>query len=162
MLILIGNMLGESMTLDDFIKHSQSELLPLQSIRRTKPRLPKPRKVKCKPILPVDDSVMPNASFISDIEQIPMTDEESFQCRVSDTEAWEKWFGDAFRSIQQLGCRTMAKEWIKIIHPKKQTTNPYNGKKLKTGEGNPEDTKPAYWPKGVIHREPDHINKEGG
>lgn len=81
----------------------------------------------------------------------------------SDAKAeWEKWFTDAFRAVQQVSCRIIAKEWIKTIHPKKQSTHPYNGKNPRTGErGDSNSTKPPYWPKDVIHREPDHINKEG-
>ena len=75
---------------------------------------------------------------------------------------WEKWFTDAFRAVQQVSCRVIAKEWIKTIHPKKQSTHPYNGKNPRTGErGDSSSTKPPYWPKDVIHKEPDHINKEG-
>ncbi|CAD6563873.1 MAG: hypothetical protein ASARMPREDX12_000123 [Alectoria sarmentosa] len=33
----------------------------------------------------------------------------------------------AFRSINQLACKDIAKAWIRICHPKKQTTHPYNG-----------------------------------
>jgi len=82
--------------------------------------------------------------------------------RADDKINWEKWFNDAFRAVQQVSCRVIAKEWIKIIHPKKQSTHPYNGKNPKTREiGDPNLTKPPYWPKDVIHKEPDHINKEG-
>ncbi len=82
--------------------------------------------------------------------------------RADAREDWEKWFNDAFRAVQQVSCRVIAKEWIKTIHPKKQSTHPYNGKNTRTGEpGDPSDTKPPYWPEDVIHKEPDHINKEG-
>ena len=82
--------------------------------------------------------------------------------RADATEDWEKWFNDAFRAVQQVSCRIIAKEWIKTIHPKKQSTHPYNGKNPRTGErGDPSSTKPPYWPRDVIHKEPDHINKEG-
>jgi len=82
--------------------------------------------------------------------------------RADATGDWEKWFNDAFRAVQQVSCRVIAKEWIKTIHPKKQSTHPYNGKNPRTREiGDPNLTKPPYWPKDVIHKEPDHINKEG-
>lgn len=82
--------------------------------------------------------------------------------RADATEDWRKWFYNAFRAVQQQACRTIAKEWIKTIHPKKQSTHPYNGKNPKTGEkGDPSSTKPPYWPVNVKHKEPDHINKEG-
>ncbi|KAK5080249.1 hypothetical protein LTR24_008602 [Lithohypha guttulata] len=81
--------------------------------------------------------------------------------RADATGDWEKWFSDAFRALQQVSCRVIAKEWIKTIHPKKQSTHPYNGKNPRTREmGDPNLTKPPYWPKDVIHKEPDHINKE--
>jgi Protein of unknown function (DUF2841) len=41
------------------------------------------------------------------------------QIRVDDKKAQEKWFSDAFKAVQQVGCRTIAKVWIKKIHPKK-------------------------------------------
>ena len=82
--------------------------------------------------------------------------------RADATGDWEKWFSDAFRAVQQVSCRVIAKEWIKTIHPKKQSTHPYNGKNPRTREmGDPNLTKPSYWPNDVIHKEPDHINKEG-
>lgn len=75
---------------------------------------------------------------------------------------WEKWFSDAFRAVQQVSCRVIAKEWIKTIHPKKQSTHPYNGKNPRTGlKGDSDSTKPPYWPRDVIHKEPDHIVKDG-
>lgn len=75
---------------------------------------------------------------------------------------WEKWFSDAFRAVQQVSCRVIAKEWIKTIHPKKQSTHPYNGKNPRTGQkGDSDSTKPPYWPRDVIHKEPDHIIKDG-
>lgn len=163
--MLAGAFYGDLMAIDDSTKRARSETLSLGSVRREKPRPHKTRKIKTKIILPGDDDddvIVPNASFTSTVtEQSSFVREEMVTYKVSDTEKWKKWFCDAFRALQQLGCRTMAKEWIKIIHPKKQSTNPYNGKKLKQGTGNPESTKPSYWPKDVIHREPDHINKEG-
>lgn len=81
---------------------------------------------------------------------------------IGDNEKWEKWMVSALCALQQLGCRTMAKEWIKAIHPKKQSTNPYNGKNPETKQqGDPNDIKPVYWPNDVQHKEPDHIHKEG-
>lgn len=57
-----------------------------------------------------------------------------------------------FGQLQQGMCKTVAKAWIKIIEPKKQTRCPYN----KGEEG-----KPAWWPAGVRHKEPDHLMKPG-
>lgn len=55
-----------------------------------------------------------------------------------------------FGQMQQGMCKTVAKAWIKIIEPKKQTRCPYN----KGEEG-----KPKWWPEGVRHKEPDHLMK---
>lgn len=49
----------------------------------------------------------------------PNRGERQIQMQVDDREAQEKWFGDAFKAVQQVGCRTIAKVWIKKIHPKK-------------------------------------------
>lgn len=97
--------------------------------------------------------------YAEDVEEEKSGD---VQFRADAADSWEKWFNDAFRAVQQVSCRIIAKEWIKTIHPKKQSTHPYNGKNPRTGDrGDPELTKPSYWPKDVIHKEPDHINKEG-
>lgn len=77
-------------------------------------------------------------------------------------EVWIDWYKSAFRAIQQSLCRLVAKEWIKYIHPKKQSTHPYNGKVAgRSVNGDSESTKPPYWPKDVRHKEPDHISKDG-
>lgn len=55
-----------------------------------------------------------------------------------------------FSQLQQGMCKTVAKAWIKVIEPKKQTRCPYN----KGEEG-----KPDWWPEGVRHKEPDHLMK---
>lgn len=55
-----------------------------------------------------------------------------------------------FRQLQQLVCKIVAKAWIKVIEPKKQTRYPYN-------KG--EDSKPLWWPASVRHKEPDHLMK---
>jgi hypothetical protein len=72
-------------------------------------------------------------------------------------------YNAAFHSLQQTNCRLIAKAFIKAVEPKKQTRYPYNGgKKGPNGEtGDPEKTKPSWWPAGVTHREPDHLKKSG-
>lgn len=80
----------------------------------------------------------------------------------------------ALKMMGQLGCKDIAKVWIKMGHPKKQTTNPYNGGKTKEQStrlyGHAGGlTKPDYWPSmkgweqglGCRHSEPDHIKKPG-
>ncbi|ANB14674.1 hypothetical protein AWJ20_2279 [Sugiyamaella lignohabitans] len=53
--------------------------------------------------------------------------------------------------IQQATCKALAKSWIREIEPKKQTNYPY-----KLGDM----SKPDWWPYGVRHKEPDHLNKD--
>ena len=55
-----------------------------------------------------------------------------------------------FRQLQQLVCKIVAKAWIKVIEPKKQTRYPYN-------KG--EESRPLWWPASVRHKEPDHLMK---
>ena len=57
-----------------------------------------------------------------------------------------------FRQLQQLCCKIVAKAWIKVIEPKKQTRYPYN---------RGEESKPDWWPDDVRHKEPDHLMKPG-
>ncbi|KAK9492726.1 hypothetical protein V1508DRAFT_133435 [Lipomyces doorenjongii] len=55
-----------------------------------------------------------------------------------------------FRQLQQLACKVVAKAWIKVIEPKKQSNHPYN-------KG--EEFKPDWWPSEARHKEPDHLMK---
>ena len=88
------------------------------------------------------------------------------------------YYTTAFRSINQLCCKDISKAWIRLCHPKKQTTHPYNGGK--TGRRSKSElryqghyTAPDYWPSdenwdglpvpsGCRHKEPDHLKKPGG
>lgn len=85
-----------------------------------------------------------------------------------------EYFFTAFKMLGQLACKDIAKAWIKMGHPKKQSTNPYNGGNTKEEslrrfgfEGALKT--PSYWApwvgwqdgKGSRHREPDHIKKLG-
>ncbi|KAH3687121.1 hypothetical protein WICPIJ_001902 [Wickerhamomyces pijperi] len=69
---------------------------------------------------------------------------------ISNTASVQQHFRSCFREIQQLTCKSIAKEWIKIIEPKKQTRHPYK-------EG--DSAKPKWWPDRVKHLEPDHLLK---
>ncbi|KAF3482677.1 uncharacterized protein GIQ15_02001 [Arthroderma uncinatum] len=72
----------------------------------------------------------------------------------------EAYYESAFKAFQQINCRQIAKAYIKIIEPRKQVKYPYNGGRGGPGEkGDPEKTKPDWWPAGVPHREPDHLLK---
>lgn len=55
-----------------------------------------------------------------------------------------------FRLLQQLVCKIVAKAWIKVLEPKKQTRFPYN-------KG--DEARPPWWPANVRHKEPDHLMK---
>lgn len=83
------------------------------------------------------------------------------QIEVQETEAITAWMREAFAAVQQQACRLLAKEWIKVIQPKKQSTNPYNGKRAGMENPSPELTKPLYWPPSVEHKEPDHLKSPG-
>lgn len=64
--------------------------------------------------------------------------------------AIEKYLNSALKLLRQVPCKTIAKVWIKVIEPKKKTKYPYIKGNL---------TRPAWWPKEVEHREPDHLQK---
>ncbi|OAP61198.1 hypothetical protein AYL99_03399 [Fonsecaea erecta] len=82
------------------------------------------------------------------------------QIRVDDHEKLAQWYRQAFLILQQVACRLVAKVWIKEIHPKKQSTHPYNGQMPRGEPPDPDRTRPPYWPAEVIHREPDHIGRD--
>lgn len=71
---------------------------------------------------------------------------------ISDEEAVTTFFETRFRQMQQLTCKVVAKAWIKVIEPKKQSHFPYN---------RGEESKPSWWPAGARHKEPDHLMKPG-
>lgn len=76
-----------------------------------------------------------------------------------------RYYEKAFESLQQINCRILAKAYVKLVEPRKQVNFPYNGRKIIAGSSqqfDPELTKPAWWPTGVTHREPDHLLKAGG
>ncbi len=58
---------------------------------------------------------------------------------------------NCFEEFQQIPCKLLAKAWIKVIEPKKQSKYPY-----KLGNS----SKPYWWPGNCIHREPDHLKKD--
>lgn len=62
----------------------------------------------------------------------------------------EKYLSNALKLLRQVPCKSIAKVWIKVIEPKKKTKYPYIKGDL---------TRPAWWPKEVKHREPDHLQK---
>lgn len=82
--------------------------------------------------------------------------------RVGDQAAMLTYYESAFHALQQTNCRMLAKAFVKAVEPRKQARYPYNGGKGPDGQkGDPESTKPSWWPDGVTHREPDHLKKPG-
>ncbi|KAH8702387.1 hypothetical protein BGW36DRAFT_116075 [Talaromyces proteolyticus] len=96
----------------------------------------------------------------------PMEEETDLvPLEIGDTRKVTAYYDSAFKRMQQLNCRMLAKGFIKLIEPRKQVKHPYNGGKPPAGSppgtrGDPERTKPDWWPQGVMHREPDHLRKE--
>lgn len=85
--------------------------------------------------------------------------------QIDDGAAVEKFYTTRFRQMQQIPCKFIAKAWVKVVQPKKQANNPYNGGKLAKSAGQRgcgQLTKPDWWPSdGCRHREPDHVDKIG-
>ncbi|CAP99909.1 Pc22g26210 [Penicillium rubens Wisconsin 54-1255] len=73
-----------------------------------------------------------------------------------------RYYEKIFQTLQQTNCRIIAKAYIKLVEPRKQVNYPYNGRKVvegRTQQLDPEETKPPWRPRGVSHREPDHLPK---
>ena len=84
--------------------------------------------------------------------------------RVGNRAQLRGYYEKAFEHFQQLNCRAIAKSYIKLVEPRKQVHYPYNGRRVHGGvtqTDNPEQTKPGWWPAGVVHKEPDHLLKPG-
>lgn len=104
------------------------------------------------------DYPMENDSSDSSQDRVPL--------EIGDSDKLLVFYETAFRALQQLNCRQIAKAFIKVIEPRKQVKHPYNGGKAPPGsapgeKGDPEKTKPDWWPTGVTHKEPDHLKKPG-
>lgn len=93
----------------------------------------------------------------SDHKIFPSRDDSTVSLRIGDTKSITKYYETALRHFMQLNCCVMAKAFIKLIEPRKKAKHPYNGGRT----GDSEETKPAWWPPHVTHREPDHLRKEG-
>ncbi|MCJ1261678.1 hypothetical protein MMC22_001544 [Lobaria immixta] len=68
--------------------------------------------------------------------------------------------------LSQVNLKKVLKVWIKLIAPHKQCIHPYCGGKTKEeaiwrygSKKKGELTKPSWWPRDIIHCEPDHILK---
>ncbi|KAG2416140.1 hypothetical protein HFD88_007332 [Aspergillus terreus] len=100
---------------------------------------------------------------VEEFPQYPSTNMVGLE--IGDTEKVLEYYENALKHFQQLNCRQIAKAFIKFIEPRKQVKHPYNGGKPRAGaasgeKGDPEKTKPEWWPAGVVHKEPDHLRKE--
>lgn len=64
-----------------------------------------------------------------------------------------------FKNLQQMACKIVAKAWVKIVEPKKQTNHPYT-----VGDQGAPPWWPQPWGKAkedrVRHKEPDHLLKK--
>ncbi|GFF98645.1 hypothetical protein IFM53868_09894 [Aspergillus udagawae] len=84
---------------------------------------------------------------------------------ISDTPKVLEYYERSLKHFRQFNCRQILKTFIKFIEPRKQAKHPYNGGKPPAGappskRGDPEKTKPKWWPADVVHKEPDHLRKD--
>ncbi|XRM37559.1 hypothetical protein ABZX51_001025 [Aspergillus tubingensis] len=82
--------------------------------------------------------------------------------RLGQTDLVRRYYEKAFEAFQQLNCRVIAKAFVKLVEPRKQVNHPYNGRRAAGGSSQKMDselTKPKWWPTGVTHKEPDHLQK---
>jgi hypothetical protein len=97
-------------------------------------------------------------TFLKIVEPKPMVD-----LRIGDTPEVLAFYKGALEHVLQFNCCIIIKACIKFIEPKKQARYPYNGKlKARSARGirgDPEKTKPPWWPSGITHKEPDHLGK---
>jgi hypothetical protein len=95
---------------------------------------------------------------------LPSTPSGQSVLRVGNRDQLRRYYLKAFENFQQLNCRTIAKSCIELVEPRKKVHYPYNGRKIISGAWQnvgPEQTKPGWWPREVLHREPDHLLKRG-
>jgi hypothetical protein len=76
---------------------------------------------------------------------------QSMNLNLKDQRAVKEHIEECFKLLQQMPCKSVAKAWIRIIEPKKQTRYPYKME---------ERSKPHWWPDNVRHVEPDHLLKK--
>ncbi|GFF28542.1 hypothetical protein IFM61606_10179 [Aspergillus udagawae] len=84
---------------------------------------------------------------------------------ISDTPKVLEYYERSLKHFRQFNCRQILKTFIKFIEPRKQAKHPYNGGKPParappSKRGDPEKTKPKWWPADVVHKEPDHLRKD--
>lgn len=76
---------------------------------------------------------------------------------IGDTTSVEQLYLHRFMDMQQSSCKVMAKAFVKLVEPKKQSNHPYTKGNIKA---------PPWWPNTegenhVTHKEPDHLKKPG-
>lgn len=80
--------------------------------------------------------------------------------KIGETDDVWAFYDQRFKNCQQTACKLIAKAWVKVVEPKKQTNHPYTGS---------EERRPDWWPAAwgpsreekVRHKEPDHLYKKG-
>lgn len=93
-------------------------------------------------------------------ENAPSESTEMAPLCIGDAQKVTGYYEGALTHFLQLNCRVVAKAFIKFIEPRKQVRHPYNGGSAPGTTGDPEKTRPEWWPSGVMHKEPDHLRKE--
>ncbi|GIJ92734.1 hypothetical protein Asppvi_002012 [Aspergillus pseudoviridinutans] len=110
--------------------------------------------------------VPPSVQFSVPVEVTPScASVDMVGLEIGDTPKVLDYYERSLKHFQQLNCRQLAKAFIKFIEPGKQVKHPYNGGKTPAGaspgkKGDPEKTKPEWWPADVVHKEPDHLRKD--
>ena len=103
-------------------RHRTANYSPLSTLNRDPALLPyarKPAKRRYPDAMEcVEQPLVLSSHRKEPPRQLPRGD-RLIAIRIDDTEAQAKWFSDAFKAVQQVACRTIAKVWIKKIHPKK-------------------------------------------
>ncbi|KAJ5836584.1 hypothetical protein N7447_002610 [Penicillium robsamsonii] len=135
---------------------------PAHQTMDTSPRRVRRRKGNAPALSVCDDRLTEQDS---DSEEFANGSTEMVPLRIGDAQKVMAYYEGALKHFQQLNCRMVAKAFIKFIEPRKQVRHPYNGGKAPPGSapgttGDPEKTKPEWWPPGVMHKEPDHLRKE--
>lgn len=103
--------------------------------------MPQPRKSTKRRHPTIIDNFDHSPFFLPDPKleknRLPSRGERKVQLLVKDLRAQEQWFGEAFKAVQQVACRTIAKNWIKKIHPKKVDASKTYDCRLLTADSNP-------------------------
>ncbi|KAH1714984.1 hypothetical protein KXV29_001724 [Aspergillus fumigatus] len=109
--------------------------------------------------------VPPSVQFSLTVEETPSYGSvDIVGLKIGDTPKVLEYYERSLKHFRQFNCREVAKAFIKFIEPGKQVKHPYNGGKPPAGappgkKGDPEKTKPEWWPADVVHKEPDHLRR---